>query len=114
VQEKNADVLPDTGAQINKGTSAERLDRRTVGAIQFFAIFAAVWMVLNVCYQRFPLIRPGADVMTYSKFNELVTEPLFLPSDHRRRVGQRRAFVQPGAAGRVAFPADPARRPAGR
>jgi hypothetical protein len=84
VQEENADVLPDTGAQINKSTSAERLDRRTVGAIQFFAIFAAIWMVLNVCYQQFPLIRPGADVMTYAKFNELVTRPLFLPSDRAR------------------------------
>jgi hypothetical protein len=84
VQKENADALPDNSAPSYGRASADWLDRRVLGAIQFFVLFAAIWMVLDICYQRFPLIRPGADVVMDAKFNQLVSSPLFVPSDRVR------------------------------
>lgn len=84
MQNESVKVLesPDLAATSSAGPT--RLTRRIHSVIRFAGLFALTWILLDICYETLPMIRPGADVVLDAKLKVLAKSPLFLPEDRYR------------------------------
>ncbi|MFC4278402.1 hypothetical protein [Achromobacter aloeverae] len=84
MQTESVKVLESADISTATSTSPARSTRRIQSVIRFAGLFALVWILLDVCYETLPMIRPGADVVLDTKLKVLARSQLFLPEDRYR------------------------------
>jgi hypothetical protein len=88
VQKESAEVLGFGEAAAPRGMRAliawGRQDSRPRAIMRFAVLAALAWAVMDACYTKLPLIRPGADIVMAAKFDAMVKRRMFAPTDHYR------------------------------
>ncbi|OZI18663.1 hypothetical protein CAL26_13215 [Bordetella genomosp. 9] len=84
MQDENVESLSAMSMALEGQAAAARAATPARALTRFLLMAAAVWVLLDACYQALPLIRPGADVVLEAKFESLVKARMFSSEDRAR------------------------------
>jgi hypothetical protein len=84
VQKENVDSLQAMSVAIPGQADRRDVDTPARSVMRFVVIAALVWIALDWCYTKFPMIRPGADIVMEAKFQSLVKARMFSSEDRHR------------------------------